>query len=91
MGRLNLKPFKITQNFKIKMFDRDCVVNDLVLTREAIFIKGKELLVDLIVFDILNFDLILGMDFLETYRDEIDCKRKKVKFTHDDGEEFNFS
>lgn len=61
--RLNLKPFKISQKFKIEMFDGDCVVSELVMIGEAIFIKGKEMLVDEIVFEMLDFDLILGMNF----------------------------
>lgn len=38
-----------------------------------------------------KFDMILGMDFLRKYGAEIDCKKKKVKFNLDSGDEFTFS
>lgn len=48
------------------------------------------MIVDLIVFNMLDFDLILEMDFLKRYRAEINCQRKKVKFTLDNSEKLSF-
>lgn len=48
------------------------------------------MIVNLIVFDMLEFDLTLSMDFLERYGAEIDCRSKKVKFTLDNGEKPSF-
>lgn len=48
------------------------------------------MMVDLVIFYMSNFDLILGMDFLEQYRVEIDYQRKKFMFTLKLGEELSF-
>lgn len=45
---------------------------------------------DLIVFDMLDFGIILMMDFLSQYGVEIEFKKKKVQFQPDNGQEFIF-
>lgn len=42
------------------------------------------------VFDMFDFDVILGIDFLSQYGIEIDYQKKKVKFHLNDVEEFIF-
>ena len=42
---------------------------------------GRELHVDVMELELNDFDLILGMDLLEKYGVNIDCKRKTVTFT----------
>ena len=46
-------------------------------------VDGRELHVDVMELEIDDFDLILGMDLLEKYGANIDCKRKTVTFTHE--------
>ena len=41
-------------------------------------ISGILLTLDLRVMDMLEFDVILGMDWLTTYRVDIDCERRRV-------------
>ena len=41
-------------------------------------ISGTLLTVDLRIMDILEFDVILGMDWLTAYRVVIDCERRRV-------------
>ena len=41
-------------------------------------ISGTLLIVDLRIMDMLKFDVILGMDWLITYRIVIGCERKRV-------------
>lgn len=45
---------------------------------------------DLIVFDLPNFDMIIRIDFLETYGSEIDCWHKKIWFNLNDGDQLDF-
>ena len=48
-------------------------------------ISGILLAVDLRVMDMSEFDVILGMDWLTTYRVIIDCERRRVTaYTQDD-------
>ena len=41
-------------------------------------ILGTLLIVDLRIMDMSEFDVILGMDWLTTYRVVIDCERRRV-------------
>ena len=41
-------------------------------------ISGTLLTVDLRIMDMSEFDVILGMDWLTTYRVDIDCERRRV-------------
>ena len=48
-------------------------------------ISGTLLIVDLRIMDMLEFDVILGMDWMIAYRDVIDCERRRVTaYTQDD-------
>lgn len=49
-------------------------------------IIGRKVIIYFIIFDIPDFDIILGMDFLKRYEVEIDYRRKKVKFTFEDSD-----
>ena len=39
-----------------------------------IIIAGRELFVDLVMLEIVDYDVILGMDFLGKYHASIDCR-----------------
>ena len=43
-------------------------------------IGGQEFLEDLILLDIHDFDVILGMDWLSRHHATVDCYRKEVRF-----------
>ena len=75
---------------KIELPDGKNVVTSEVLSRETIVIDGRELKVDLIIFYMPDFDVILGMDFLGRYGAEINCRNKRVRFNLDNGDKFNF-
>ena len=45
-----------------------------------VMIRGWEFLVDLILLYILDFDVILGKDWLSRHHATIDCYRKEVRF-----------
>ena len=45
-------------------------------------ISGRELFVDLIILEMHDYDVILGMDFLGKYNATIVCRSKKVIFRH---------
>ena len=53
---------------RIRMICRGCELE----------ISGTLLTVDLRIMDILEFDVILGMDWLTAYRVVIDCERRRV-------------
>ena len=53
-------------------------------------ISGILLTVDLRVMDMSEFDVILGMDWLTTYRVVIDCERRRVTTYTQDGTRVTF-
>lgn len=48
------------------------------------------MIIDLMVLNMLNFNIILGMDFWSRYKAKINCKKKKVQCYLDNGEKFTF-
>ena len=60
---------------RIRMICRGCELE----------ISGILLTVDLRVMDMLEFDVILGMDWLTAYRVIIDCEHKRVTAYMQDG------
>ena len=61
-----------------------------ILRRCTVLVDDRELFVDLVVLDILGYDVILGMDWLSKYHASIDCLKKVVTFRPPDEEEFLF-
>lgn len=55
-----------------------------------IVIGGRTLPANLVVFGMLGFNIILGMDWLSTYGASIDCRKKDVVFRPHGSEEFKF-
>ena len=53
-------------------------------------LDGRTFLVTLIPLPMVEFDVILGMDFLSSYHAIIDCLRKKVTFRSSIGEKVKF-
>ena len=81
------------------LFDEVCVVSlpsgeNLTLRfsfKEApIKVVGRELPIDLIVLEMEDYDVILGMDWLSKYNAIIFCRRKKVVFQPSEGEVFEY-
>ena len=60
---------------RIRMICRGCELG----------ISGPLLTVDLRIMDMLEFDVILGMDWLTAYRVVIDCERRRVTAYTQDG------
>ena len=53
-------------------------------------IEGRELLSDLVILDVMDFDVILGMDWLSQHYATVDYRRKEVIFRISNDEEFKF-
>ena len=50
----------------------------------------QEMSVDLVLLDLQDFDVILGMDWLASYHAFVDCFRKQVTFSISSQSEFSF-
>ena len=43
-------------------------------------IEGRELLADLVLLDVMDFDVILEMNWLSKHYVTVDCRRKRGNF-----------
>ena len=60
-------------------------VGDSILSKEiyrgcVVPICGREILVDLIAFDMVDFNIIFEMDWLHSCYDSVDCRNSVVQF-----------
>ena len=68
----------------------DSLDSDVFLSNCHVLIEDRELPVNLVLLDVVDFDVILGMDWLSQYYTTIDCRRKEVIFRILNDEEFKF-
>ena len=52
-----------------------------ILRVYCVMIDYREMTVDLVLLDLQDFDVILGMDWLTSYHASVDCFRKRVTFS----------
>jgi hypothetical protein len=53
-------------------------------------IRGVDFVANLIVLELKDIDIILGMDWLSKHKVLIDCAKKSVKLATPDGKELEF-
>ena len=68
----------------------DSLDTDVFLPGCPVLIEGRELLVDLVLLNVMDFDVILGMDWLSQHYAMVDYRRKEVIFRILNVEEFKF-
>ncbi|XP_060672434.1 uncharacterized protein LOC132803434 [Ziziphus jujuba] len=61
-----------------------------VLKSCIVSIDGRDLVANLIILDMQDFDVILGMDWLATYHASVKCFEKEVVFQSEVEDEFKF-
>jgi len=84
---LNLDDKKTETNYRIKL-PNDCVIECPISYKLVpITISGTTFPVDLIQFDLSDFDFILGMNWLHIYGVKIDCEDLKVILKDEKGRE----
>lgn len=55
----------------------DRMLSNPMLLGETMILRGQELVINLIVLDMLDFNMILGINFLTKYEAKINCRMKK--------------
>ncbi|XP_050231288.1 uncharacterized protein LOC126680248, partial [Mercurialis annua] len=79
-GKLGMAPSVLSEPLAVSTPMSEGVVVDVVYPSCPVVIQGRELCADLIVLDVLSFDVILGMDWLSRHYASIDCRGKSVEF-----------
>ena len=67
---------------------REVMYSEKILRACPIVVDDRVLFADLIVLDMNDYEIILGMDWLSKYYAKIDCKKKIVIFHPPDADQF---
>ena len=70
----------IGRSMRVSKVSRSCMVE----------ISGRRLFFDLMIMDLLQYDVILGIDWLSHYKALFDCEKKTVTLTTKEGEIITF-
>ncbi|KAL5577635.1 hypothetical protein UlMin_019334 [Ulmus minor] len=81
---------RIDQVFRTALPSGEILLSSYWLREVPINIADKELRVNLVILKMVDYDVILGMDFLGEYGASIDCKARIVRFNPCDQEPFDF-
>ena len=71
---------RIGQAFKTALPSVEVLLSSHWLRHVLVEIAGRELSADLVVLNLVDYDVILGMHFLGKYNATIDCRKKRVVF-----------
>ncbi|KAL5554707.1 hypothetical protein UlMin_042108 [Ulmus minor] len=80
----------IRQTFRTVLPSGEIMLSSYWLRAVPVVMSEREMSVDLVVLNMIDYDVILGMDFLSKYGATIDCKAKVVSFQPPGEEQFTF-
>ena len=79
ISNVNVESQPIDCNIVVSLLTRDSRIAKSVYLDSKVIIGGQEFLAYLILLDIHDFDVILGMDWLSRHHATVDCYRKEVR------------
>ena len=68
----------------------DELETDIFFPSCPVLVEGRGLLADLVLLDVINFDVILGMDWSARHYASLDCREKAMIFRIPIDDEFRF-
>ena len=68
----------------------DVLVSTHWLREIPVLVSDQELYIDLIILNLYDYDVIMGMDFLSKYNATIECRYRRVIFRPIDNDEFSY-
>ncbi|KAL9268383.1 Transposon Ty3-I Gag-Pol polyprotein-like protein, partial [Drosera capensis] len=74
-----MKTQPMLEQIQVGLPTGEIVTCKLVVPRASVVIGEEELPVDLIVLDLHDFEIVLGMNWLERYKAVMDCKKKTIR------------
>ncbi|KAJ1375207.1 Aspartic peptidase domain superfamily [Sesbania bispinosa] len=78
--QLDKNPSSLDETLAVTTPVGEILLVDCVYRSYVVSIGGRELLANLIALDMVDFDVILSMDWLASHYDTLDCHNKVVKF-----------
>lgn len=79
-AKLNTAPTSLDFTLTVNTPLGDSLDTDVVFKYCEVVLEGKEFVADLILLNMNDFDVILGMDWLAAYHAKVDCFAKTVSF-----------
>ena len=79
-SKMGWQPSKLLVPLSIATPLKDELEKDIVFPSCPMLVEGRELLTDLVLLYVIDFDVILGMDWLAQHYDILDYREKEVIF-----------
>ena len=89
-SRMEWQPSKMLFPLSVTTPLSDELETDIFFPSCPVLVEGRELLANLILLDVLEFDVILGMDWLARHYASLDCREEVVIFQIPNDDEFHF-
>ena len=90
IAQVNIEIQPIDCSMVVSFPTGDSLIADIVYMGCRVIIEGHEFRANLVLLDIQDFDVILGMDWLSRHRATMDCFRKEVKLCRSGEPEITF-
>ena len=88
--KLDMKPVLLDEICVVSLPSRENLTSRFSFKDVPVKVAGRELPLDLMVLEMVDYDVILGMDWLSKYNATIFCRREKVMFKPSEGEMFEY-
>ena len=88
--KLDMEPVLLEEMCVVSLPSRENLTLRFSFKEVPVKVAGRKFLVDLIVLKMVDYNVILGMDWLSKYNATIFSRRKKVVFQPSEGEVFEY-
>ena len=88
--KLDMEPILFDEVCVVSLPSRENLTSQFSFKEVPIKVAERELPVDLIVLEMEDYDVKLGMDWLSKYNATIICRRKNVMFQPSEGDMFEY-
>ena len=79
LDRFQIETQPLEGRMRVSLPTGDPLLANRVVRDSRVLIEEQEFLVDLVALDMMDLDVVLGMDWLSRHRATIDCYKKEVK------------
>ena len=79
LDRFQIETRPLEGRMRVSLPAGDSLLADKVVRDSRVLIEGQEFPADLVVLDMMDFDVVLDMDWLSRHRATLDCYKKEVK------------
>ncbi|XP_048227243.1 uncharacterized protein LOC125369273 [Ricinus communis] len=88
--RLDVQPVRLQVSMLVITLLSDALEIDVVFPSCPVSVEGQDLIANLILLDVMDFDIILEMDWSAMQFSMLDCREKQVAFRIPRDSEFHF-